>query len=29
MDMELKAEEEVKYDETDRLVFLDPHYVNP
>ena len=21
--------EEAKYDETDRLVFLDPHYVNP
>ena len=21
--------EEAKYDESDRLVFLDPHYVNP
>ena len=23
------AEEELKYDKSDRLVFLDPHYVNP
>ena len=28
-EFEIIDDEEAKHDETDRLVFLDPHYVNP